>query len=1076
MDMSGVGLYWLDRAGAEPPPALGILNVKPVLFASNAPREAAVAFFSAALRDVESTCLEIRARLGAHAVLVLVATADRDAAELIARGVDDVCAPEALSEPELILARAAALAAERFRAAETLLALERRCARTQAGLDTLPTPFFIKDSDALYIGCNKAFEAFIGRRADEILGKTVYDVAPSELAKHYEAADRRLLADGGVQIYEASVPCADGSHREVMFHKAAYRDGDGAVAGMAGVMLDISERKRVETALQDSERRYRDVFDNASDCIALIDATAEDHFKFSAVNPAMAWACGLPAALLVGKSVAGVLSPNVGPRVAEYVRQCLVSGSTIRDEASFESPSGVRVFLCSFIPVAAADGSVHRVIAIGRDMTDERAVDRLRRDREQEFRSLVDNSPDAIVRYDRACRRIYSNRNLERRQHVSSEKILGKTPVESVVIGDVDQARMHQEWLLAVMEKGVPDERELIYVRPTGERRIATVRAVPERGPDGEVVSVLTISADTHDRVNAERQLRQREQEFRTLVENSPDLIARYDAECRRLYVNPAMRTYMGEGAVALGETPIAGSTVNAEEYTAKLREVLTLGRESGMECAYRAYDGAIKWSHVRIVPEFDQDDKVTSVLAIGRDITEIVESRRKIQRLAFYDSLTGLPNRSLLSERIAQVAARARGADGFALMLLDLDRFKEVNDTFGHAVGDELLCKVAARLRRCVRRTDTMSRLGGDEFALLLPNVARQRDFGAVAAKLLRALDKPFHLAGREIMIFASIGIAESDSARVDIDTLFKQADSAMYHAKRMGRNNYQFFTPEMMARNVWRMAVETNLRKAISRGELDLYFQPRVSLPARTVLGAEALLRWRHGELGFLTPDKFINVAEDSGQIVDIGRWVLCEACQRAAEWNKDGGDVVKVSVNLSSRQFVMNDLVGSLQEILSGSGCEPGWLELEITESLLLEDNKAVRSMLQTISKMGVAIAVDDFGTGFSALSYLTRFPITTLKIDRSFISDVDHDRKRAELVKAIIGISTALELKLVAEGVENDAQADFLLHAGCKEAQGYLFGKPMPALEFGDYLRSGDRAPTVGGLARRGAIRA
>jgi diguanylate cyclase (GGDEF)-like protein len=392
--------------------------------------------------------------------------------------------------------------------------------------------------------------------------------------------------------------------------------------------------------------------------------------------------------------------------------------------------------------------------------------------------------------------------------------------------------------------------------------------------------------------------------------------------------------------------------------------------------------------------------------------------------------------------------------------MLLDLDRFKEVNDTLGHAVGDELLCKVASRLRRCIRKSDTIARLGGDEFAILLPDETRDRDFSKVAARILRALAQPFSLSGREVSISASIGVAQSGGEQIDVDTLLKRADSAMYHAKQLGRNNAQFFTPEMTARSVWRMAIETNLRKAIARGELDVYYQPKVALRTAEILGAEALLRWRHSELGFLTPEKFIGIAEESGQIVEIGRWVLTEACRRAVEWNRGAASLLQVSVNLSSRQFVMSDPVAILREVLLETRCSPDWLELEITESLLLEDNKSVRDMLDAIRDLGVSIAIDDFGTGFSALSYLTRFPIKTLKIDRSFISDIDRDGKRAELVKAIIGLSGALNLKLIAEGVETEAQVEFLLRAGCEEAQGFLFGRPMPEADFWSRLRGGD----------------
>jgi diguanylate cyclase (GGDEF)-like protein/PAS domain S-box-containing protein len=1063
MELSDVRWYWLDHAGGAAPATRGAWRFAEALPAAGAGPKASAVFLVASPDDIARNCAEIRERLGAEAYIVLIAAeASAKTVALIGRDVDEVASPEAFAEPSALFARIAAHAGERAQWAETKAELERRCSQIQAGLDELPTPIFFKDAGARYIGCNRAFERFIGLRSDAIIGKGVYDVAPPELAKRYEKADRALFAAGSEQIYEASVRYADGSIHEVMFHKALFRDGRDAVAGMAGVMLDINQRKRTEAALHESEQRYRDVFEHASDSIALIDVTPEGRFVLATANPAARRACGLPDDGGVNQPVELTLSPNAAPPFLERLADCLAARTTTRYETAFKGPFGIRTFVVNLVPVMDADKAVRRIIAIARDVTDEREVERIRGIRERDFRTLVDNSPDAIVRYDRACRRLYSNRNIERTQHVDPEVVLGKTPVQAKLLGDAEQEGLYQNWLLAVMANGAPDERQFVYVRRNGERRIATVRAIPERGPNGDVVSVLSIGTDTHERSRAEQQLRQREQDFRTLVENSPDIIGRYDADCRRLYVNPVAQKFFGAKKVALGAAPSPDAIVNFDEYVVLLRKVLASGREGELECGFIAEDGSTRQTHVRIVPEFDENDKVIGALGIGRDITEIVESRRKIQHLAFYDSLTGLPNRSLLSERIAEIALRPEERGAFALMLLDLDHFKEVNDTFGHAVGDALLCKVAARLRRCIRRTDTISRLGGDEFAILLPNVARNRDFAATADKILRALVRPFYLAGREIVIFASIGVAESGGARPDVDTLFKHADSAMYHAKRMGRNNFQFFTPEMMARNVWRMAVETNLRKAISRGELTVYFQPRVALRSRKILGAEALLRWRHEELGFLTPDRFINVAEESGQIVEIGRWVLSEACRRAVDWN-NAGRPSQVSVNLSSREFVMNDLVGSLKETLNQSGCDPRWLELEITESLLLEDNKSVRAMLQTIREMGVAVAVDDFGTGFSALSYLTRFPISTLKIDRSFVSDIERDRKRAELVKAIVGISKALELKLVAEGVETEAQAEFLLRAGCQEAQGYLFGKPMPEAEFDACFRASLATP-------------
>jgi diguanylate cyclase (GGDEF)-like protein/PAS domain S-box-containing protein len=1062
MDLGGAVIYWIDHCGAAPPVALRDI----VITEASAATAAAVAFLVAPTSEIDEACRDIRQKLGAHAYLCLV-TDDpgREIVQRIGSSLDDLCSRNELEEPSVRLAILAARANERFRIAASLIALSRRSADIQAALNALPTPVFIKDAEARYIGCNDAFEQFIGLKSELIIGKTVHDFAAPEAAARYAEADRSLFAQGQSQTYEASVRFSDGSQHEVMFSKAVFRAPDGAIAGIVGVMLDIDERRRAEKALQESERRYRDVFENVSDCIALIDATADGRFILSASNPAARRACGLPEPGGEEPFIETTLSPTASAYFIEKLVQCVTARNTLRYEAAFDGPSGTKTLLVNLVPVADAEKPVRRIIAIARDITDEREIERLRSEKERDFRTLVDNSPDSIVRYDRACRRLFSNNTFERRSNIDPTTLLGKTPVEAQILGDAAQEQAYQDWLLAVMEKGAPGERHITYLRGDGQRRIGTVRAIPERDLAGRVVSVLTIGADTHKRVSAERKLRQREQEFRTLVENSPDFIIRYDAQCRQLYINPAAKNFFGAENLAPHGGAIVERIVKGAEYETKLRSVVASGREDEMEFALREKDGSMKWSHVRFVPEFDEKNEVAGVLSIARDISEIVESRRKIQHLAFYDALTGLPNRALLSERIAQAAARPGSEGAFALMLLDLDRFKEVNDTFGHAVGDALLCKAAARLRRCLRKSDTISRLGGDEFAILLPNEAKSRDVSAIAAKILRSLARPFSLSGREIMVFASIGIAASDGAQTDVDTLFKRADSAMYHAKRSGRNNYQFFTPEMMARNVWRMAIETNLRHAISRGELQIYFQPRVDLKTREILGAEALLRWRHDELGFLTPDKFISIAEESGQIVEIGRWVLSQACVQAVEWNKTSHSPIKISVNLSSRQFVMNDLVGSLQETLAASGCDPDWLELEITESLLLEDSQTVRSMLQTIRDMGVAIAVDDFGTGFSALGYLTRFPISALKIDRSFIRDIDRDRKRAELVKAIVSISRALELKLVAEGIETEAQAAFLLLAGCEEAQGFLFGGPMPTAEFEEHWRSAQySAPT------------
>jgi diguanylate cyclase (GGDEF)-like protein len=450
------------------------------------------------------------------------------------------------------------------------------------------------------------------------------------------------------------------------------------------------------------------------------------------------------------------------------------------------------------------------------------------------------------------------------------------------------------------------------------------------------------------------------------------------------------------------------------------------------------------------MTPELGADGEIVSVLAVGRDITEIDEYRQSIHHMAFYDALTDLPNRALLTDRIRQTIADASWhGHQFGVMLLDLDRFKEVNDTLGHGVGDLLLRQVAERLLQCVRIYDTVARLGGDEFAILLPQVRESDDLATIARKIIEIFEPMFNVQGKELFISTSIGIALYPGDSTEIDSLFRYADSAMYHAKKLGRNNFQFYSRELTIRSTERMVLESALRKARVNHELELYYQPQVDLATGRIVGAEALLRWNHPEVGLVMPDKFIPVAEEAGLIVNIGEWVLLTACQAAATWNCGRAKPFKVAVNLSTRQFIQNNLLDSVRGILIETHCEPEWIKLEITESLLLED---ILDILKSFDAMGLAISIADFGTGYSALSYLNRFPVSQIKIDRSFVRDIPGNQEKAELVKAMISIAHALNLELVAEGVETQEQAEYLNDHGCLLAQGYLYSKPIPFTQF------------------------
>jgi diguanylate cyclase (GGDEF)-like protein/PAS domain S-box-containing protein len=582
-------------------------------------------------------------------------------------------------------------------------------------------------------------------------------------------------------------------------------------------------------------------------------------------------------------------------------------------------------------------------------------------------------------------------------------------------------------------------------------------RAMPEDAPGGGT-TWHGLMLDITERKHMEERLHVVLQEFRQLVEHSPDTIARYDRDGRRVYAN-ANLVRISSGCVdsILGTTPtdFPGGP-SAAEYEQVIRDVFACGEERNFEFRCKKGDREI-CVDIRMTPEYDRDGQVTHVLAVGRDITEIDQYRRSIHRQAFFDVLTGLPNRALLLERIGMaIADSATPHRRFGLMLLDLDHFKEVNDALGHSAGDILLCEAAQRLQSAVRASDTVARLGGDEFAVLLPDIRDFSNLTTIAGNLLHVLSEPFMIDGKEIFVSASIGIARHPDDSTEMNAMIKYADSAMYHAKKQGRNNFQFYERELTANASRRLELEAALHKACRNGEFMLHYQPQIVLADGSIAGAEALLRWLHPSLGMIAPDRFISIAEESGLIVEIGEWVLRTACATAVRWNHARAVPLKIAVNLSTRQFMRNDLVGTVRRVLRETHCDPAWIDLEITESLLLEDSSEVATMLAQLHDMGLHIAIDDFGTGYSALSYLNKFPVNQLKIDRSFVKDISDDRSKRELVKAILSISTVLHLDAVAEGVETREQAAYLKHAGCRLAQGYLYGKPMPVEAFEEIL--------------------
>jgi diguanylate cyclase (GGDEF)-like protein/PAS domain S-box-containing protein len=927
------------------------------------------------------------------------------------------------------------------------VAAASHAALLQSVISRVPIVIWAVDRDGVITLSDGQGLHSLGLKPGELVGRSaleVYAGAPALIA-----AIRRALGGEG---FVAEIPVGD---RVLETWCAPVRHNDGAVTGVNGLSLDITERVRTERALEESERKYRELVDEAASIILRFDSRGVVTF----FNEYAQRFFGYREEEIVGRNVVGTIVPEhefTGRDLAELIDDiCANTDKYEYNENENIKRSGDRVWIAwKNRPVYDTAGNVVEVLSVGIDITARKHTEENLRRSEAELSAILDSMLDTYYRVD--CDGYIT------RISASGRELLGYSPHELVGtwVGRMYYDSDGRDQLLASLEAAGGALHD--YIVPLRHRDgypvWASISARFLRDAEGVVTGIEGIVRDATERRRAEAQIRLHAH----ALEQTADAVLITDRDGVIEYVNPAFERDTGYSRdEAIGKKPnLIRSDVHSLEFFARLWETILRGEVFSDVLVNRRRDGSLYYEEKTITPLKDDKGRITHFIATGKDITERMRTQERLHFLAHHDVLTSLPNRMLFMDRLEHALALARSPEfPVAVLFLDLDRFKTINDSLGHGSGDRALQTVATRLNEAVRRGDTVARLGGDEFALILENVTGPQAVAPIARKLLEVVSQPVALEGREYVMTASIGISLCPGDGTDAATLLKHADIALYRAKDSGRNAFQFYSADMGAKAFERLNLETSLRRALARGEFALYYQPQVDTDSGCVFGLEALLRWRHPELGLVGPGMFVPVLEEIGLIGEVGEWVLHEACAQAQVWQALSPAPLRMAVNLSARQFHATDLPAAVERALTASGLDARLLEVEVTESVLMQQSAATMESFRALDARGVRIALDDFGTGYSSLSHLRRFPVDLIKIDRAFVRDVCDDPDDAAIVCAILAMAENLKLQAIAEGVDTPGQLQFLRDHGCSLVQGYLFSEPLPAERVPELVRTG-----------------
>lgn len=914
------------------------------------------------------------------------------------------------------------------------------------------------ENEGTFVLTNPALAEMAGYDSvDELLQVPVSMLYPEANERHFFT--KEIIRNRFVRNFEVPLVRKDGDTFWASVSAAVSFDGSGKIKWIDGVVEDVTARRSSEEALRQSEERFRSLSENAPDIIY----TLGPNGKFTYVNRAWRRVLGHEPGEVVGRYFV-----NFAPEGHESDFRKLFK--TVRDAKQtlyvtrplVDKQGRQRHFAMSGAPNFDSEGRLVGMVGMLKDMTRQMRAERALR-----------NSEACLARAQKLAGLGSWELRLKDEQFTCSPEILSifnMPPHEQDDLFQTIISCFHPEdaqYVQDCIDSALQLDRAVSFehrvVRKDGEQRVLRQVISAICNSEGKAVSLVGAVQDISEMRASEEQMRLLARVFENTVEGI--MVTNVDGVIEM--VNDAFGAITGyKQEQAIGKKPsmLSSGRHDVRFYEHMWKDLESRGHWQG-EVWNRRKNGEAYPEWLNITGIQDQQGKITHYVGVFHDITEAKRSEERITHQAYHDALTGLPNRSLFNDRLAMAVAQAqRNAQGVAILFLDLDNFKNINDSLGHATGDILLQAVAHRLLGLVREEDSVARLGGDEFIMLLQGAVDPEFIVYVAERVLEAFKKPFIIKDRELYVTASIGIAMYPHDGRDPEVLVSCADLAMFRAKEEGRNKYKLFKPAMNDKVQRRMSLESDLRKALERQEFEVFYQPKVDIEHEQMVGVEALVRWRRPGHGLVPPDEFIPICEETGLIVPLGAWVLEQACRTTRQWHDQGYDNLHVAVNLSPRQFQDQKLVERIRQILQQTGLSPHRLELEVTESVVMHSVEDAILTMRALTDLGLRLSMDDFGRGYSSLYHLKRFPMSTLKIDRSFVADVANDPDDASIVDTIISMSRSLNLQVVAEGVETKEQLDFLRQRHCDQMQGYYFSKPLCCDDLAELLAKSRTAPS------------